>query len=112
MRKNTAILFDLDGTLLNTLEDLCDSVNVTMQKFSSQERTLAEIRKFVGYGAADLIAKSLQGGKDNPQYNDALEFFKGYYATHADIKTRPYDGVLAVLAHLGEQSYPCAVVTN
>jgi phosphoglycolate phosphatase len=83
-----------------------------MRKFSSPERTLSEIRRFVGYGAADLIAKSLQGGKDNPNYSEALEFFKGYYATHADIKTRPYDGVLAVLARLGEQGYPCAVVTN
>ena len=112
MKKNIAILFDLDGTLLNTLEDLCDSVNVTMQRFSSPERTLAEIRNFVGYGAADLIAKSLWGGKDAPNYGAALEFFKEYYAAHADVKTRPYDNIPSVLARLGEMGYPCAVVTN
>lgn len=112
MKKNTAILFDLDGTLLNTLEDLCDSVNVTMKRFSSPERTLAEVRGFLGYGAADLIAKSLQMGRENPNYDAALEFFKEYYASHADIKTRPYGGVLDVLETLGKIGYPCAVVTN
>ena len=107
-----AVLFDLDGTLLNTLEDLCDSVNVAMREFSSPERSLAEIRRFVGNGAADLMERSLAGGRGNSDYECALGFFKEYYASHADIKTRPYDGVLDVLRRLLEEGIPCAVVTN
>ena len=110
--KKIAVLFDLDGTLLNTLEDLCDAVNYTMKKFSSTERSLSEIRDFLGYGAADLIAKSIRGGKENPDYERALAFFKEHYASHADIKTAPYDGVCDLLLHLRERGFVCAVVTN
>ena len=107
-----AVLFDLDGTLLDTLEDLCDAVNVTMREFSSPERTLGEIRRFVGHGAADLIAKSIEGGRDNENYESALAFFKEYYGAHADIKTRPYDGIIELLSRLAEKGIACAVVTN
>lgn len=111
MMKKAAI-FDLDGTLLDTLEDLCDSVNVAMRKFSSPERSLGEIRRFVGNGAADLIDKSLKNGKNNPDYERALAYFKEYYAAHADIKTRPYDGVIELLIRLRELGIATAVVTN
>ena len=104
MKKKIALLFDLDGTLLDTLEDLCDAVNFTMRKFNSPERTLEEVRRFLGHGAADLIAKSLKGGRDNPEYDAALAYFKKYYAAHADIKTRPYDGVIDILKKLGMPS--------
>ena len=107
-----AVIFDLDGTLLDTLEDLCDSVNVTMREFSSPERSLAEVRRFVGHGAAELIAKSLKEGRDNPDYERALVFFKEYYASHAEIKTRPYDGVTDILEKMRRLNIPCAVVSN
>ena len=107
-----AVIFDLDGTLLDTLEDLCDSVNVAMRKFSSPERALGEIRQFVGNGAADLIDKSLKDGKSNPEYESALAFFKGYYAEHADIKTHPYDGMIDLLLRLRNLGICTAVVTN
>ena len=109
---NVAVLFDLDGTLLNTLEDLCDAVNVTMRAFSSPERTLLEVKGFVGNGAADLIARALCNGRENPWYESALGFFKEYYASHADIKTCPYDGVIEVLDNLKKCDIQCAVVTN
>ncbi len=112
MKKNIAVLFDLDGTLLDTLGDLCDAVNVTMREFDSPERTLEEVKSFVGNGAADLIAKSVRGGAENPDYERALAFFRKYYSSHADIKTCPYDGVLDLLSHLGERGIPSAVVTN
>lgn len=112
MKKRIAVLFDLDGTLLDTLGDLCDSVNVTMREFSSPERTLAEVRRFVGHGAADLIAKSIAGGRENPNYERALAFFREYYASHADIKTCAYDGVIDLLSRLSDKNIPCAVVTN
>ncbi|MBE6646685.1 MAG: HAD family hydrolase [Ruminococcaceae bacterium] len=110
--KKIALLFDLDGTLLDTLEDLCDAVNCTMREYNSPERTLEEVRRFVGHGAADLISKALDGGRDNPEYDAALAFFRKYYADHADIKTRPYDGVIDILKRLGEIGVPCAVVSN
>ncbi len=112
MKKRIAVLFDLDGTLLDTLGDLCDSVNVTMREFSSPERTLAEVRRFVGHGAADLIAKSIVDGRENPNYERALAFFRKYYASHADIKTCAYDGVTDLLSRLSDKNIPCAVVTN
>ena len=112
MKKKIALLFDLDGTLLDTLEDLCDAVNYTMREYNSPERTLEEVRRFVGHGAADLISKALDGGRDNPEYDAALAFFRKYYAAHADIKTRPYDGVIDILKRLGEIGVPCAVVSN
>ena len=112
MNKKIAVLFDLDGTLLDTLGDLCDSVNVTMRKFCSPERSLAEVRRFLGHGAADLIAKSLRDGRENSDYERALAFFKDYYSRHADIKTCPYDGIIELLSHLQEREMPCAVVTN
>ena len=112
MKKSIAILFDLDGTLLDTLEDLCDAVNETMRKFSSPERTLDEVRGFVGHGAADLIAKSIVEGRENPDYDRALSFFKTYYAANADVKTHPYVGVTELLTRLKESEIPCAVVTN
>lgn len=107
-----AVIFDLDGTLLDTLEDLCDSVNATMREFSSPERSLSEVRRFLGHGAADLIAKSLKDGRDNPNYDRALGFFREYYGSHAEIKTCPYKGVVELLSRLSALGIPCAVVSN
>ncbi len=112
MKKRIAVLFDLDGTLLDTLCDLCDAVNVTMREFSSPERTLSEVRSFVGHGVADLIARSITGGRENSNYDRALAFFKEYYSSHADIKTSAYDGVIDLLFSLSDKGIPCAVVTN
>lgn len=112
MKKKVAAIFDLDGTLLDTLEDLCDAVNYTMRKFGSPERTLAEIRKFVGNGAADLISKSLMGGRENPDYERALACFMAFYKENADIKTRPYPNVIELLERLNDRGIMCSVVTN
>lgn len=112
MNKKHAVIFDLDGTLLNTLEDLCNAVNYTMREYNSPERTLAEIREFVGNGAADLIAKALVGGRNNADYERALATFMSFYNENSDIKTRPYDGMINLLASLKARGVCCAVVTN
>lgn len=105
------ILFDLDGTLLNSLEDLKDSVNYMLGQHGLPQRSLDEIRSFVGNGARRLIALSLPGRQDDPDVDQALKEYQAYYATHSQIKTKPYDGILEALAEVGEK-YPVAVVSN
>ena len=107
----TGILFDLDGTLLNTLEDLKDATNAALRHFGCPERTLEEIRTFVGNGARNQIRLSLPGKADDPDLDAVLEWYKSYYADHCRIKTAPYEGVSEALAQLGEK-YPVAIVSN
>ena len=105
------ILWDLDGTLLNTLEDLTDSVNHTLKEFGCPERTLEEVRTFVGTGAKNLMKKALPGKADDPDVDTVLAAYQEYYATHAQVKTGAYPGVLESLKALGE-IYPMAIVSN
>ena len=107
----TGILFDLDGTLLNTLEDLKDAVNYVLRQYGCPERTLEEVRTFVGTGAKNLIRKALPGKENDPPVAEVLATYKAYYAAHSRIKTKPYDGVLEALAQICEK-YPVAIVSN
>ena len=107
----TGILFDLDGTLLNTLEDLTDSVNYTLRCYHCPERSPMEIRRFLGNGAKNLIERSLPADADDTLRAEAFATYLAYYAQHNQIKTRPYDGILEALAELGKE-YPIAVVSN
>ena len=102
------ILWDLDGTLLNTLEDLMDGVNYALEQFGLPARTLREIREFVGNGAANLISRAVEGRADE---GEVLDTFRTYYNAHCQVKTKPYEGVLEALAQLGEK-YPMAIVSN
>ena len=102
------ILWDLDGTLLDTLEDLMDGVNYALAQFDLPPRTYEEIRKFVGNGAANLISRAVEGRADEKA---VLDTFKPYYNAHCQVKTKPYDGVMEALAQLGEK-YPLAIVSN
>lgn len=107
----TAILFDLDGTLLDTLDDLADAVNVTLAHFGCPQRTREEVRQFVGNGAERLIRLALPGKADDPDALEVLGFFKTYYAAHSQIKTRPYDGILEALAEV-KKEFLVAIVSN
>ena len=107
----TGILFDLDGTLLNTLEDLKDAVNYVLRKYGCPERTLEEVRTFVGTGAKNLIRKALPGKENDPPLEQVLADYQVYYNAHAQVKTCPYEGVLEALAALREK-YPVAIVSN
>ena len=93
----TGILFDLDGTLLDTLEDLHDAVNHVMRQFHYPERTLEEVRLFVGNGARRLMDQAVPEGVDGKA---AFEAFQPWYREHCQIKTRPYDGISEVLENL------------
>lgn len=101
-------LFDLDGTLLNTLEDLADGTNHALASFGYPRRTLEEVRRFVGNGAANLIAQAVPAGRDPAP---VLKAFQAYYPTHCRIKTAPYPGVPEALAEL-RKKYPIAIVSN
>lgn len=112
MKRYKAVIFDLDGTLLNTLEDLTDAVNHVMRQFNYPEHTIEEIRSFVGNGIKLLIERSLPDGKDNPEFDKVFSEFKSYYTSHCQIKTRPYDGIMELISSLKEQGYKLAIVSN
>lgn len=105
------ILFDLDGTLLNTLEDLTDATNHTLRHFGCPVRTITEMRQILGNGALQQLTLALPGTPNDPDIQEVLAFYKEYYNTHCQIKTRPYDGVEKVLMQLAKK-YPIAVVSN
>lgn len=106
------VIFDLDGTLLDTLADLTDSVNHAMETFGFPLHTIDEVRTFVGNGAPKLLERSMPQGLENPNYEAALAAFKAHYAAHCEDKTKPYDGVPEMLAELKRQGYHMAVVSN
>ena len=107
----TGIIFDLDGTLLNTLEDLLDATNYALAQCGYPARTLAELRRSVGNGAENQIRMSLPAGTSPEEVQRVLKIYKPYYTEHCQVKTRPYDGILESLAILKEK-YPIAVVSN
>lgn len=111
MRFDT-VLFDLDGTLLDTLEDILDAANHTLREMGYPERTLAEMRRFVGNGAEMQMRRALGEGADEKTVRRALALYKPYYAVHCQIKTKPYAGVLALLEQLKEEKRRIAVVSN
>ena len=111
MSKYRTAIFDLDGTLLNTLEDLKDSVNYAMRACALKERTLDEVRSFAGNGIAMLIKRSVNGADEKTE-KKALEIFKEYYKDHCQVKTKPYDGILEMLKTLEENQIKIAIVSN
>ena len=110
--KKVAILWDLDGTLLDTLEDLKDAANYALRQFGCPERSLEEVRRFVGNGAGLLIRRALPGTECDPDPEEVLACFRTYYDAHCQIKTGPYPGILETLAQLKAEGYPMAVVSN
>lgn len=107
--KKTAVIFDLDGTLLDTLDDLRDALNYTLHAFGYPQRTLDEVRRFVGNGIPNLIERATS--PDAP-IQEMLDVFLPYYQRHNMDKTRPYAGVSEMLDRLKEQGRLMAIVTN
>lgn len=110
--KYKAAIFDMDGTILNTLEDLYLAVNHTMKKFSYPERTMDEVRQFVGNGVDRLIARSLPGGYDDKNFDAAVKEYRAYYSAHSDIKTAPYEGICELIDKLKKNGVAVAIVSN
>lgn len=105
-------VFDMDGTLLDTLEDLADSLNYILEINGYPGRTIDEVRSFVGNGIHKLIERALPPGTDAEEIDRVFEQYVPYYQEHAAIKTRPYDGITAVIERLRNSGVLCAVVSN
>lgn len=112
MKKYETVIFDLDGTLLNTLEDLADAVNYALREMGMPERTLEEVRSFVGNGVRRLMELSVPDGFDNPAFEETFAKFREYYGVHCNDKTRAYDGVLELIRELKKEGYALAIVSN
>jgi phosphoglycolate phosphatase len=106
------IIFDLDGTLLNTLDDLADSTNIVMKAFGYPQHSKEDIRNFVGNGVAKLIERAIPNGKENKNYNKCLDMFKEIYPKNMYNKTAPYQGITDMLKNLKEKGLIIAVVSN
>ena len=106
------VLFDLDGTLLDTLQDLTNSTNAAMEKMGFAPHTLDEVRRFVGNGIGNLIARSIPGGKENPRFAGTLEAFKEHYAKHCLDETRAYPGIMELLDILQKRGIRMGIISN
>ena len=111
MAMKIGVLWDLDGTLLDTLADLADAVNYALAQKGYPIRTYGEVRDFVGNGALNLIRKAVPEGASDEDVQDTLDAFRGYYFHHAMVKTGPFAGVTEQLNAVAEK-YPVAIVSN
>lgn len=109
MMMKTGIIFDLDGTLLDTLDDLMDSMNAMLRKFGYPERTREEIRRFVGNGAENLVYRAVPEGCTNAA--EVYAAFRPYYKAHNQIKTCAYPGIPEALGKIAAK-FPVAIVSN
>lgn len=106
------VIFDLDGTLLDTLEDLAASVNAGLSGYTDVRRSLDEVRGFVGNGVRTLMARSLPGGMENPHYEEAFAAFRDHYAIHCRDHTGPYPGIMDMLSRLAQRGIRMGIVSN
>ena len=107
-----AVIWDLDGTLLNTLDDLAGSTNAALKSCGLPERTIDEVRNFVGNGIGKLIERAVPGGRESTLFQPVYDAFVAHYAAHSRDKTRPYDGVIEMLDTLAKQGVKLAIVSN
>ena len=110
--KYKAYIFDLDGTLLDTLLDLANAVNFAMRAKGYPERTTHEVRSFIGNGIKVLIKRSVPENTGESDYAEALEIFTKYYLEHIADNTKPYDGIIEVVKELQSRGCKVAVLSN
>ena len=110
--KYQAVLFDMDGTVLDTLDDLCDSINHSLAEFSLPQVSREHVRQCLGNGAAFLVSHSIPAGSSPDLEADVLAFYKPWYDAHCLIKTAPYEGILPMMQSLKEQGLRLAIISN
>ena len=108
----TTYIFDLDGTLLDTLDDLTASVNYALRTHGMPGHSTDDVRRFVGNGVRKLMERAVPDGADNPLFEDAFATFRQHYMTHSLDTTRPYKGIPETLAALKARGCRLAVVSN
>jgi phosphoglycolate phosphatase len=111
MKYNT-VIFDLDGTLLNTLDDLRDSLNEVLANHGYEQRSLDEVKRFVGNGVRNLVFRSLPESCGEDEVTRIMNEFKEHYKNNMQNKTRPYDGIMELLLDLNRYNYKIAIVSN
>lgn len=105
-------IFDMDGTILNTLEDLTDCMNYILRMYRMPERSIEEVRRFVGNGIRRLIERAVVAGTNQELIDHMFSDFAEYYKDHSAIKTRPYEGIQETIEKLRSMGYRTAVVSN
>ena len=112
MRDFKTYIFDLDGTLLSTLNDLASSTNYALRWAGMPERTIEEVRMFVGNGVKLLMERAIPEGVNNPNFEETYAKFREHYMEHNLDTTRPYDGVPELLHELKRRGKHLAIVSN
>lgn len=106
------VIFDLDGTLLNTIEDLADAVNYVQEKYGIEKHSVDLVRQHVGNGIRKLMIRSVPLGEENPEFEEMFACFRDYYQEHCQIKTAAYPGIMELLKSLHNKGIKMAIVSN
>lgn len=112
MNQYDTYIFDLDGTLLNTLDDLAAATNYALRTNGLPQHSVDDVQRFVGNGVRMLMRRAVPDGEQNPRFDAAFAAFRQYYLAHSLDTTRPYDGVMTMLRSLKSRGCRLAVVSN
>ncbi len=107
-----AVLFDMDGTVMNTIEDLRDSVDHSLKHFGMPGISLEDTMRFIGNGARRLIEQAVPKGTENDLLEEVLKYYVNYYQNHCMIKTAPFDGITDLMRRLKEAGIRQVIVSN
>lgn len=106
------LIFDLDGTLLNTIDDLHNSLNYALEKHHLPQKSLYETKMLLGNGIERLVADAIKDDKSNPSFSQIFTTFKNYYTAHINDHTKPYTGIIPLLQNLKACNIKTGIVSN